>query len=51
MINMFKGKVTVVLDSQDGSCGKGKFIGYIAGKENPEIAINNFMSNAGHTCI
>lgn len=46
-----KGKVTVVLDSQAGSCGKGKFIGYLAGKTNPEIAINNFMSNAGHTCV
>lgn len=51
MRNLFRGRVTVVLDSQAGSCGKGKFIGYIAGKENPEIAINNFMSNAGHTCI
>lgn len=48
---MRRGKVTVVLDSQAGSCGKGKFIGYIAGKTNPEVAINNFMSNAGHTCI
>ena len=47
----FKGRVTVVLDSQAGSCGKGKFIGYLAGQTNPEIAINNFMSNAGHTCV
>lgn len=46
-----KGKVTVVLDSQAGSCGKGKFIGYLAHKTNPEVAINNFMSNAGHTCV
>ena len=44
-------RVTVVLDSQAGSCGKGKFIGYLAGKTNPEVAINNFMSNAGHTCV
>ena len=51
MMQFNKGRVTVVLDSQAGSCGKGKFIGYIAGKENPEIAINNFMSNAGHTCV
>lgn len=48
---MKKGKVTVVLDSQAGSCGKGKFIGYLAHRTNPEVAINNFMSNAGHTCI
>ena len=45
------GKVVVVLDSQAGSCGKGKFIGYLAQKGNPEIGINNFMSNAGHTCV
>lgn len=43
------GKVTVVLDSQAGSCGKGKFIGYLAQRNNASFAINNFMSNAGHT--
>ena len=43
--------VTVVLDSQAGSCGKGKFIGYLANKDNMAMAINNFMSNAGHTYI
>lgn len=41
--------VTVVLDSQAGSCGKGKFVGYLAQKDNFEVAINNFMTNAGHT--
>lgn len=46
-----KGKVTVVLDSQAGSCGKGKFVGYLAQITNPEVAINNFMTNAGHTCV
>lgn len=45
------GNVTVVLDSQAGSCGKGKFIGYLTKKTSPAIAINNFMSNAGHTCV
>ena len=44
-------RVMVVLDSQAGSCGKGKFIGYLAQRTNPEVAINNFMSNAGHTCV
>lgn len=44
-------RVIVVLDSQAGSCGKGKFIGYLSREINPEIAINNFMSNAGHTCV
>lgn len=43
--------VTVVLDSQAGSCGKGKFIGYLAKEDNADVAINNFMSNAGHTWI
>ena len=45
------GKVTVVLDSQAGSCGKGKFIGYLAQCDNIDVAINNFMSNAGHTYV
>lgn len=43
--------VTIVLDSQAGSCGKGKFIGYLAGKDYMDIAIDNFMSNAGHTYV
>lgn len=43
--------VTVVLDSQAGSCGKGKFIGYLAKADNADVAINNFMSNAGHTFV
>lgn len=43
--------VTVVLDSQAGSCGKGKFIGYLAKEDHADVAINNFMSNAGHTWI
>lgn len=43
--------VTVVLDSQAGSCGKGKFIGYLALNDNVDVAIDNFMSNAGHTFV
>jgi adenylosuccinate synthase len=43
--------VTVVLDSQAGSCGKGKFIGYVSKADNISIAVNNFMTNAGHTFI
>lgn len=43
--------VTVVLDAQAGSCGKGKFIGYIAQKDNPHVSVCNFMSNAGHTYV
>lgn len=45
------GKVTVVLDSQAGSCGKGKFIGYLSQRDNIANAICNFMSNAGHTYV
>ena len=43
--------VSVVLDAQAGSCGKGKFIGYIAKHDEIDCAINNFMSNAGHTYV
>lgn len=43
--------VTVVLDSQAGSCGKGKFIGYLAKHDGAKVAINNFMTNAGHTFV
>lgn len=43
--------VTVVLDSQAGSCGKGKFIGYLATHDKVDVAIDNFMSNAGHTYV
>jgi len=46
-----KGRVTVVLDSQAGSCGKGKMVGYLALRDKPSVAINNFMTNAGHTFV
>ena len=43
--------VTVVLDGQAGSCGKGKICGYIAQKDNFRISTNNWSSNAGHTYV
>lgn len=43
--------VTIVLDGQAGSCGKGKISGYIAKKDNIAIATNNWSSNAGHTFV
>jgi len=47
-----KGMVRIILDSQAGSCGKGKMVGYLAEKyDGPFLAINNFMSNAGHTYV
>lgn len=45
------GKVTVVLDSMAGSCGKGKFVGYLSQSDHMDVAIDNFMSNAGHTYV
>lgn len=43
--------VTIVLDGQAGSCGKGKICGYIAQKDPIKIATNNWSSNAGHTYV
>lgn len=43
--------VTIILDGQAGSCGKGKICGYIAQKDNIEISTNNWSSNAGHTYV
>lgn len=43
--------VTIILDGQAGSCGKGKICGYIAQKDNISISTNNWSSNAGHTYI
>lgn len=43
--------VTIVLDGQAGSCGKGKISGYIAQKDNIDISTNNWSSNAGHTYV
>lgn len=43
--------VTIVIDGQAGSCGKGKICGYLAKKENFEISTNNWSSNAGHTYV
>ena len=40
--------VTIVIDGQAGSCGKGKICGYIAQKDNIDISTNNWSSNAGH---
>ena len=43
--------VTIVIDGQAGSCGKGKICGYIAQKDNVGISTNNWSSNAGHTYV
>lgn len=41
--------LTVVIDGQAGSCGKGKICGYLAKKDDFKISTNNWGSNAGHT--
>ena len=43
--------VTVVIDGQAGSCGKGKICGYLAKKEHFLLSTNSWSSNAGHTYV
>lgn len=43
--------ITIVLDGQAGSCGKGKICGYLAKQDNFKKATNNWSSNAGHTFV
>ncbi len=44
-------KVTVVVDMQFGSCGKGLIAGYLAKREAPDTLVHAWMPNAGHTFI
>lgn len=44
-------KVTLILDLQFGSTGKGKVAGRIAEDTAPDVVINANMPNAGHTYI
>lgn len=43
--------ITIVLDGQAGSCGKGKICGYLSKNDYFSIATNNWSSNAGHTYV
>ena len=43
--------ITIVIDGQAGSCGKGKICAYLSKKEKYEISTNNWSSNAGHTYV
>ena len=43
--------ISIVIDGQAGSCGKGKICGYLAKKDNFSISTNNWASNAGHTYV
>lgn len=43
--------ITIVIDGQAGSCGKGKICGYLAENDNFAISTNNWSSNARHTYV
>lgn len=43
--------ITIVIDGQAGSCGKGKVCGYLSQKDDFKMSTNNWSSNAGHTYI
>lgn len=43
--------LTIVIDGQAGSSGKGKICGYLAKKDTFAISTNNWSSNAGHTYV
>lgn len=43
--------LTIVIDGQAGSCGKGKICGYLSKKDNFHLSTNNWSSNAGHTYV
>lgn len=44
-------KVTLIIDLQFGSTGKGLIAGYLAERNAPDTVINANMPNAGHTYI
>lgn len=46
-----KTKSYVIIDGQFGSTGKGLIAGYLALKREPDTAVCNFGSNAGHTTV
>lgn len=44
-------RITMVVDLQYGSTGKGLIVGYLAEKEGPDTVITAWAPNAGHTYI
>jgi adenylosuccinate synthase len=48
---MQKGKANIIIDGQWGSTGKGKLAGYLALNNTIDVAICDFMPNAGHTFV
>ena len=51
MIFLNNKNITIVIDGQAGSCGKGKICGYLVKKYNFSLSTNNWASNAGHTYV
>ncbi len=50
-IDDFYKNISIVIDGQAGSCGKGKICGYLAKKDGYRVSTNNWSSNAGHTYV
>lgn len=48
---MFTRVVTVIVDLQFGSTGKGLLAGYLAEKNRPDTVVTAWAANAGHTYI
>lgn len=46
-----QGKVNVVIDGQWGSTGKGKLVGWLYNHYKIDVAVCDFMPNAGHTYV
>ncbi len=48
---MNRKNITIVIDGQAGSCGKGKICGYLVKKDSFSLSTNSWASNAGHTYV
>lgn len=46
-----KRSITVVIDAQFGSTGKGAIVGYLANNEQPDTVVTQWAPNSGHTTI
>lgn len=46
-----KRAITLVIDGQYGSTGKGAIVGYIASNDQPDTIVTQWAPNAGHTTI
>ena len=45
------GKLSMIIDGQFGSTGKGLIAGYVALNDRVDFGMTNASANAGHTCI